>query len=135
MHDLIAKLSAQHLQLEQALSGIRARQFQTDEGRERLKRIRDLLHEHFQTEKRELFPKLRQAAAGDARLASQLSRFSDDLEIVSGLADDFVRKYENGVDHLIEFATDHGALMTILRIRLRREEDTLFPLYRDLVRN
>lgn len=135
MHDLITRLSAQHLQLEQALAGIRVRQFQTGEGRERLHRIRDLLHNHFQTEKKELFPRLRQAVASDPQLAGQLSRFSDDLEIVSGLADDFIRKYENGVDHLIEFATDHGALMTILRIRLKREEETLFPLYRSLVRN
>jgi hypothetical protein len=133
--DLIAQLSAEHTELEQALAGLRARQFRTDEGRERLHRVRALLHGHFQTEQEKLYPPLRQAADRNDRLAGQLRRFSDDLDIVSGLADDFVRKYEGGISHLIEFATDHGALMTILRIRLKREEETLFPLFRALIRN
>ncbi|MBM3315195.1 hemerythrin domain-containing protein [candidate division WOR-3 bacterium] len=135
MHDLIGRLSAEHTELEQALAGIRARQFKTPEGRERLHRVRDLLRSHFQTEHDELYPPLQQAVTSDERLAGQLRRFSEDLEIVSGLADDFVRKYEGGISHLIEFATDHGALMTILRIRLKREEETLFPLYRTIIRN
>jgi len=60
---------------------------------------------------------------------------SDDMKIVSGLAEDFFRKYQQGEPALIEFATDHGALLTILKIRLRREEQTLFPLFETLSRN
>jgi hypothetical protein len=57
------------------------------------------------------------------------------MRIVSGLAEDFFQKYENGEPKLVEFATDHGALLTILRIRLRREEETIFPLFETLSRN
>jgi hypothetical protein len=60
---------------------------------------------------------------------------SDDLRIVTGLAEDFFRKYQQGEPRLIEFATDHGALLTILKIRLKREEQTLFPLFETLNRN
>lgn len=129
MRDLIQRLSAQHVELEQALAGIRPRQFKTDEARTRLSRVRELFRAHVHTERRELYPILEQAAAENQRLAGQLRRLADDLEILTGLADGFVRKYESGEPGLIEFATDHGALLTILRTRLRREEELLFPLY------
>jgi hypothetical protein len=135
VHDLLHRLSAEHAELEQALAGIRPRQFKSDEGRSRLYRIRDLLHSHFRTERTELLRPLQEAAREDTRLTGQLRRFTDDLEIVSNLADDFVSKYERGAPQIIEFATDHGALLTILRIRLKREEETLFPLYQTLIRN
>lgn len=135
MHDLLKQLSAEHIELEQTLAGIRPKQFRTEEGRSRLHRLRDLLHQHIQRERQNLYPVLEQAGRTDERLAGQVSRSSEDLEIVSSLADEFVRKYESGQPQLIEFATDHGALLTILRIRLRQEEETLFPLFERVSRS
>lgn len=135
MENLIQRLTSEHAEIEQALAGIRPRQFRTEEGTSRLKRVRRLLHQHFRTERGELFAPLAEATRQDERLSGQLRRFSDDLAIVQELADNFVSKYEHGQPQLIEFATDHGALLTILRVRLRREEETIFPLYTRLVRN
>lgn len=135
MHDLLQRLSAEHSELQQALAGIRPRQFRTDEGLSRLGRVRDLLRTHIAEEQRELYPPLVQAARGDERLAGQLQRMSDDLRIVNGLAEDFFKKYEGGEPKLVEFATDHGALLTILKIRLKREEETLFPLFDRISQN
>jgi hemerythrin-like domain-containing protein len=135
LHDLISRLSSEHLELEQALSGIRPRQFRTDEGRTRLDRVRTLLRNHTSEEEKELFPLIAKAAAADERIANHFRMMTSDLRILTGLAEDFFHKYENGEIPLVEFATDHGALLTILRIRLRREETTLFPLYENLIRN
>lgn len=135
MTEVIARLSTEHTELQQALAGLRPRLFRSDEGRVRLSRVRDLLRTHFQEEHEQLDPVLEKAAQSDVHLAGHIRRMSDDLRIVTDLAEDFFHKYEQGELKLIEFATDHGALLTILRIRLRREEDTLFPLYETLSRN
>jgi hemerythrin-like domain-containing protein len=135
LHDVLKRLSTEHTELEQALAGIKPRQFRDDEGRSRLFRVHDLLLQHTKEERQELYPVLEKAASADQRIADHLRRMSDDLSIVTGLAEDFFRKYQQGEPRLIEFATDHGALLTILKIRLKREEQTLFPLFESLSRN
>ena len=135
MRNLIQQLAAQHVELEQALAGIRPHQFKTGEARSRLLRVRDLLRAHVGAERNELYPVLERAARNNCRLAGQLRRLSDDLEILTGLTDEFVHKYTTGEPGLIDFATDHSALLTIVRIRLRREEQLLFPLYESACRN
>jgi hemerythrin-like domain-containing protein len=135
LHDVLKRLSTEHTELEHALAGIRPRQFRTDEGRSRLFRVHDLFLQHVRKEREELYPVLEKAATADQRIADHLRRMSDDLRIVTGLAEDFFRKYQQGEPMLVEFATDHGALLTILKIRLKREEQTLFPLFETLSRN
>jgi hemerythrin-like domain-containing protein len=135
LHDVLQRLSTEHTELEQALAGIKPRQFRNDEGKSRLVRVHDLLLQHNQEEQQELYPVLNRAASADQRIADHLHRMSDDLSIVTGLAEDFFRKYQQGEPRLIEFATDHGALLTILKIRLKREEQTLFPLFESLSKN
>jgi hemerythrin-like domain-containing protein len=135
LHDVLKRLSTEHTELEQALAGIKPRQFRDDEGRSRLFRVHDLLLQHTKEEQQELYPVLEKAASADQRIAGQLHRMADDMKIVTGLAEDFFRKYQQGQPALIEFATDHGALLTILKIRLKREEQTLFPLFETLNRN
>ncbi len=129
MHDLLRKLRTEHTELQQALAGIRPRQFRTGEGHQRINRVRDLFRSHVREEENRLYPALRKAAREDRDLTGRLRRWGDDLKIVTSLAEDFFQKYEKGKPQLIEFATDHGAFLTILRIRLKREEETLFPLY------
>jgi hypothetical protein len=129
LHDLLRKLSAEHTELQQALAGIRPRQFRTEEGKSRLARVRSLFRTHALTEKEQLYPAIEDAARADARLAGRLQHLNDDLRVVTSLAEDFFAKYEQGEPALVEFATDHGALLTILRIRLKREEETVFPLF------
>ncbi len=135
MHQLTERLHFQHIELQQALAGIRPRQFRTEEGRDRINRVRTLFHSHIETEHKELYPVLKRAARQDQKLAARLKQMNDDLKIVTDLAEGFFAKYENGQPRLIEFATDHGALVTILKIRLRREEETLFPEYERLSNN
>jgi hemerythrin-like domain-containing protein len=132
---LIHRLSSEHSEIEQAFAGLRPHQFRTDEGRDRLTRVRDLLRAHAAGEEQELYPVLRRAAAQDGRIAGQLGRLTDDLRIVTGLTDEFFRRYEIGVPQLVEFTTDHAALLAVLRSRLKREEQTIFPLYETLSRN
>lgn len=135
MHALLQRFHTEHTELERALAGIRPRLFRTGEGLTRMHRVRDLFRSHMYEEKRELYPPLQKAAQQDISLAAQLQQLSDDLKIVTSLAEDFFNKYEDGEPKLIEFATDHGALLTILKIRLKREEETLFPLFDRLSRN
>lgn len=135
MHDLIERLSSEHVELEQAFAGLRPRLFRTEDGPRQLARVRDLFNAHVAEESQHLYPAIRSAAAEDPNITNRIRRLDDDLHIVTELADGFFRKYETGIDQLVDFATDHGALLTILRIRLRREEETVFPLYRTLSRN
>ncbi len=135
MHQLVKNLQTEHVELQHALAGIRPRQFRTDEGRTRLERVRKLLRSHISAEQTKLYPALEKAAKQDKRLAAQLKRMNNDMKIVTDLAEGFFEKYREGKPKLIEFATDHGALLTILRIRLRREEETLFPLFDQLSTN
>lgn len=132
MCELLSRFRSEHDELQEALAGILPRQFRTGEGSERINRVRILLHEHVLAENEQLYPTLRQAAVQNDELGEKLQRMDHDLKIVTDLAEDFCRKYQDGAPQLIEFATDHGALLTILRIRLRREEEMLFPLYDQL---
>lgn len=144
MQELIDHLHSEHNELQQALAGVRPRSFRAGEGPARLRRVRELLRRHISRERERLYPPLEAAARENAELADRLRLLGDDLRIVSDLAEEFVNKYTAketaeslalGNARLIEFATDHGALLTILRIRLRREEEQLFPLYSALIRN
>lgn len=135
MHQLTQQLQTEHTELQQALAGIKPRQFRTDEGRERLNRVRDLFHNHTETERKKLYPIIEKAAGRDKNLAARLRQLNGAMEIVANLADSFFAKYQEGEPRLIEFATDHGALVTILKIRLKREEETLFPLFDKLTSN
>ena len=132
---LTEQLHGEHTELQQALAGIRPRLFRTTEGQQRVSRVRDLFRTHTATENDKLYPVLNSAAREDERIAARVRRMQDDLGIVSELAEGFFAKYEKGPPSLIEFATDHGALVTILKIRLQREEETLFPLYEKLAEN
>ena len=135
MHDLLQRFAAEHSELQQALAGIRPPHFKTDEGRTRLNRVRDLMRSHLAEEEKQLYKPLEKAARKDDRLAGNVRRMTDELSIISGLAEDFFAKYEQGVTRLVEFATDHCALLTILQIRLKREEEMLFPLFDRITEN
>ncbi|OYD16222.1 hypothetical protein CH330_03435 [candidate division WOR-3 bacterium JGI_Cruoil_03_51_56] len=129
LHELLKALRTEHTELQRALAGIRPRQFRTDEGQERLNRVRELFRNYISSERARLYPALEKAAEQDKTLCAQIQRLDDDLKIVTDLAENFFKKYERGKPKLIEFATDHGALLTILKIRLKREEELIFPLF------
>jgi hypothetical protein len=129
VHALLRRLAAEHAELQQALAGIRPGQFHSDEGKTRLTRVRILLRAHFSAENDELYPTIENAAQSDNGLAGKLKHLTDELRIVTSLAEAFFSKYEQGAPRPVEFSTDHGALLTIITSRMKREEQTVFPLF------
>ncbi|MGM0593186.1 MAG: hemerythrin domain-containing protein [Pseudomonadota bacterium] len=132
MGNLIEELKQDHLEMVDVLTQIRKVGPGSQEGQALLHQAKDKLMEHLQKEDDQLYPALRKAAEDDPALKKTLSFFSRDLEKVSGVVGDFFEKYgdsEIDAKKKMQLASDFGALLTGLEIRIRKEETALYPEY------
>lgn len=81
---------------------------------------------HLAREDRELYPRLREAAAADRRLGVLLTVLAADLSEVSALAESFFGAID-GSSSTVQVAGEYGRLLAALGMRIRREETTLYP--------
>lgn len=128
MSDLIDDLEREHEQLLDIFNQVTDTGIGTDEGKRKLNEARDLLIEHIQKEDDELYPTLEQRAENDPDVGQTLNRFKDGMEDISDDAMNFFDTY-TGDETGMQFAKDAGNLLAQLKMRMRREENRLFPLY------
>ena len=132
MTNLIRELKAEHAAIIATLAKVSKYGVNTPEGKECLSAARYALLAHLRKEDETFYPPLRKIAETDRNLQGTLDYFAKDTAAITAAAVQFFDGYENGGAG-ITFATDFGTLITRLRMRIRREENTLFAKYEELV--
>ena len=137
MSYLVAELKADHVTLKQILKEA------GDLTKSALERVRILgqariaLLSHLDKENREFYPPLKTFAAHDRETAAILEVFAKDMESIAPQALAFFDRYSNvqevaahikrDVQYAIQFGADLEKLITLLGLRIGREERTLYP--------
>ncbi len=86
------------------------------------------LLEHVKKEDAELYPILKKTAEKDEELKMMLDMFANDMNTVSKAAFGFFDKYSHGNSGSeLDFAVDFGRLLGLLELRIRKEENILYP--------
>lgn|SRR4030067_2073730 len=85
---------------------------------------------HVNKEDAGLYPILRKTAEKDENLKMMLDMFANDMNTVSKAAFGFFDKYSHGNSGSeLDFAVDFGRLWGLLELRIRKEENILYPEY------
>lgn len=85
---------------------------------------------HVKKEDAELYPVLKKAAEGNDNLKLILDMFAKDMDGIAKAAFGFFDKYSQGNSYLeLDFAVDFGRLLGLLDLRIRKEENILYPEY------
>lgn len=133
MTGLIHELQEQHARLVSILEVAKAHGFASQETQDMLREARTGLLDHLRKEDIELYPVLKVAAMTNSSIKEILDMFSVDMADTLKLAVVFFKKCEQAGAGL-DLATDGGHLLALLRIRIRREEELLYPLYESLAK-
>lgn len=129
MAKLIEDLKSEHAVMVNILNKV----IKLDSSKERQKILssaRTGLLSHVKKEDAVLYPVLKKAAEGDDNLRLILDMFTKDMDGIAKAAFGFFDKYSQGNSHLeLGFAVDFGRLLGILELRIRKEENILYPEY------
>ena len=131
MSQLICELQKEHTVIYDLLSAAKRNGIATKEGKESLQNVKDTLIAHLKKEDTKLYPVLRKAAETDAVLRQTLDLFAKDIDDLSKYVLQFFDKYSSGGDSA-EFAREFGWLYSILQMRIRKEESSLYKAYEKL---
>jgi hemerythrin-like domain-containing protein len=126
--NLLEVLKAEHIVIFNVLKEAINLCVSTSKGHEKLMHSKDTMLEHLDKEDEEFYPALRKAAENDDRLRQLLVQFDDDMKEVSEVAHDFFNRYSTGCTD-IDFLQDFGMFFMMLKERMSKEENVLFPEY------
>jgi hypothetical protein len=133
--ELIKELVSDHHRLLHLHGGIREcfdrRDLAMVSGK--LKEFGVLLRNHLLTENMRLYIYLQQRMAGDEVNTTLVRSFRKEMDGIAKTALEFLDKY-NELEkmpeaHLTSFAAEFDQIGSVVHARMRREEDTLYPLY------
>lgn len=131
MSSLIEEFKKEHSEIMDALKECRELGFFTKKGRAKLISIKASLLEHLKDEDEKFYPVLRKEAEQNKKLKEGLEIFAKDLGNVSSVAFRIFDRYDKGVlDE--KLLLDFGTLFTLLRNRMRNEENFLYGEYEKL---
>jgi hypothetical protein len=125
MSALIDALKKEHAALLATLEEVSKLGVGSDEGRKKFFGAKKLLIAHLEREDREVYPKL-DKADGQSRKTAQ--EFDKEIKQLTGAVLAFFDKYgsdANGFD----FSRECGKLIGTLKVRIRREEQLLYPAF------
>jgi iron-sulfur cluster repair protein YtfE (RIC family) len=128
MPGLIDDLKTEHRAIGEALEQMKKLGSASATGKERIIAVRGALLSHLKKEDERLYPPLLKDAQSDNSLRIKLNMMADDMKKVTGAANEFFAKYQDGGQGL-EFIKDFGALTGKLNIRILWEEAHLYPEY------
>ncbi|GAX59924.1 hypothetical protein SCALIN_C05_0009 [Candidatus Scalindua japonica] len=128
MSALIEELKKEHTEIIDTLKECRELGFFTKKGQTKLISIKANLLEHFKEEEEKFYPALRKAAVQNTKLKKELDVFAKDWGNVSGIAFEIFDSYEKGFSG-DRFLLDFGILFSVLRNRMRYEENILYGEY------
>ena len=128
MGEMIENLRGEHRVIIGAIIRARELSLSSVEGRNALMEFRDELMGHLKKEDDIVYNRLRGAAREDAKLMELLNGFEADEASVTREASAFLQKVDTE-DNPLALAREFGVFVSLLRDRLMREEDTIFPEY------
>jgi hemerythrin-like domain-containing protein len=133
MAKLIEELKSEHSVMANMLNKATKVITNLNERQEILSSAKAGLLAHIKKEDAALYPVLRKAAEKDENLKIILDMFARDLDTVSKSVFGFFDKYSQGNFHSeLDFAVDFGRLLGLLEVRIRKEENILYPEYEKL---
>ena len=128
MSSFIEELKKEHKAVLEIFSQLHRLGITSDAVFEKLLRTKDMLLRHLKKEDDLLYPKLQAAAEDDHKLKSKLEFFAEDTTIVTNYAFQFYNDLANGTS-VSNLAKELGELTAILKMRILKEENILFPEY------
>ena len=131
MTALIKEFKSEHSKIIKVLSEVGEFGIQTKEGQAKLMSAKATLIEHLKKEDEKFYPVLLREAEQNKKLKEGLEIFAKDLGYVSSVALRIFDRYEKAVlDE--KLLLDFGTLFTVLRNRMRNEENFLYGEYEKL---
>lgn len=131
MSPFIAELKDDHILILTTLEEIITVGIRSNEGQQKLLKIKNALLAHLKKEDEKLYPPLEEVAKTDKNLRVTLEIFAQDMIKTSELVMAFFEKYNNPPQSL-EFVKDFGKLYALLNNRIRKEENILYAEYEKL---
>ncbi|ADD69114.1 hemerythrin HHE cation binding domain protein [Denitrovibrio acetiphilus DSM 12809] len=131
MSDLVKELKNDHEKLLNIMLDAQKLGLATDAGRSKLMEGKMLLTEHLRKEDSRLYPELKKLSAGEAYSSKIVDEFSSEMKGLSATVIDFINRAGTAeID--MEYAKELGRIISSLRMRIRKEEIQLYPLYERL---
>lgn len=128
MAKLIDDLKNEHAVMVNMLNKVTKVVAGSKERKEILSSAKTGLLSHVKKEDIELYPVLKKAAEGDENLRLILDMFAKDMDSIAKSAFGFFDKYSQGASYSdLAFAVDFGRLLGLLELRIRKEENILYP--------
>lgn len=123
MNAFINELKKDHEKLLEILQQTQSLGLVTEAGRKKLLECKKLLADHLVKEDTKLYPQL--AKSGSAITANE---FASEMKGLTGTILDFINRLETSKNDM-EYAKELGRIISTLKMRIRREEIQLYPLY------
>lgn len=120
----LEQIKAEHGRILIALDRVKALGVSCDCGRSNLYATRDLLLNHLEQERREVYPLLKRRAGRDEAMLLQLHRLEHALEAVTHKARRFFNNYAQG-GSAAPFTRDFGLLYATIWQQMYKEEAML----------
>ena len=131
MSTLINTFKKEHEIIISELNEVTKLGINTKEGQTKLLNVKDTLITHLQKEDDLFYPVLRKKAKINENLKKILEEFSDEMEKISVITNNFFEKYSKGGSGF-EFSREFGNLYGVLGKRIKNEESVLYKFYEDL---
>jgi regulator of sigma D len=132
--ELIVHLKADHGVLLKIFAGIQAAAQAGDyaQVQQRLDRFRTVLMDHLLKENVRLYVYLEHLLAGDETSHALIREFRHEMDAIGKAVVDFLAKYKTIATQpelTIAFPGELAAIGEVLVARIKREEETLYPMY------
>ncbi len=131
---LIEKFKKDHAEIIDALKECRELGMLTKKGKTKLMSVKSSLLEHLKEEEEKLYTVLYNEADQNMNLKERLEIFAKDWGNVYTIAFEIFDRYDKGVSNE-GLMLDFGSLFTVLRQRMRNEEDFLYGEYERIMTN
>lgn len=128
MSQLTDKLKRDHKALAEAIEEIKKLGPAHPEFSKKLNAAKLALVAHVKHEETDLYPSLKKAGETDIKVKSTLKILASDMETVTAGVLGFFAKYEKGGDPA-EFTREVVRIQMNIATRIRREEESLYPLF------
>jgi hypothetical protein len=126
MSALINELKNDHEKLLAILQQTQELGLVTEAGRRKLLEGRKLLADHLTKEDTKLYPELSKSSS-----AATATAFAEEMKGLTVSILGFINRLETSKNDL-EYAKELGRIISTLKMRIRREEIQLYPLYEKL---
>ncbi|HOK40752.1 MAG TPA: hemerythrin domain-containing protein [bacterium] len=131
---LIEELKSDHKKLLEKFLEIQKIGIAKKEGKDELYSIKNLLLSHLKKEDVSIYPVLQEKAKNDSSLQIKLNLFTKEMNTINNTIIKFFEKYsltnELDIEKNLQFIKEITSIITILRERIRKEEEYLYPEYK-----